>query len=289
MKAPLYLLDALETLAFTDRRGKILGAALGGLFKLLAPRGKRVDENLKLVHPDQTAAWRKRMRRKLYEHLGLMVAEVLTLQKDPSQALSWIERVEGAEIMERTFSDSGGALLLGSHFGNWELMASWLGQTAKSKTGREFYALVKDPRDADVAGRIAQYRRRSGVNVLNRDTSFLELVKLLKKGFYIGTMPDISWSEGVTLPFMGKPCTMTTGPAALAILSSVPIVPIGVYRLGPFRHFLRFFPPLPMPDETDRRLRIERLTLEINKALERIIAPQPELWFWLHNRWKEYT
>jgi lauroyl/myristoyl acyltransferase len=29
------------------------------------------------------------------------------------------------------------------------------------------------------------------------------------------------------------------------------------------------------------------MTREISAALEKMIAPQPELWFWLHNRWKQ--
>jgi KDO2-lipid IV(A) lauroyltransferase len=49
---------------------------------------------------------------------------------------------------------------------------------------------------------------------------------------------------------------------------------------------VEFFPPLPAPEEKNRRLKTELLTREVSGALEKIIAPQPELWFWLHNRWK---
>ena len=72
----------------------------------------------------------------------------------------------------------------------------------------------------------------------------------------------------------------------LSILASVPIVPVGIYRLAPFRHRICFFPPLPLPEERNRLRRAELLTLEVNRALEKVIAPRPELWFWMHNRWK---
>lgn len=72
----------------------------------------------------------------------------------------------------------------------------------------------------------------------------------------------------------------------LSLLASVPIIPVGIYRTAPFRHIIRFFPPLPVPEERDRRRKAELLTLEVNHALEEMIAPRPELWFWMHNRWK---
>ena len=114
----------------------------------------------------------------------------------------------------------------------------------------------------------------------------MEFVRLLREGAHIALLADISWLGGVRLPFMGHECTNTTGPAVLSILASVPIVPVGIYRLAPFRHRICFFPPLPLPEERNRLRRAELLTLEVNRALEKVIAPRPELWFWMHNRWK---
>ena len=96
----------------------------------------------------------------------------------------------------------------------------------------------------------------------------------------------LSWLGGVRLPFMGHECTNSPGPAILAMLASVPILPLSIYRQGPFEHSVRFFPPLSIPGQGSRSERIEGGTLAINRALEAIIAPQPELWFWLHDRWK---
>jgi KDO2-lipid IV(A) lauroyltransferase len=102
----------------------------------------------------------------------------------------------------------------------------------------------------------------------------------------VAALADISWLGGISLPFMGRLCTNTTGPAVLGTLASVPIVPVAIYRKAPFRHVVEFFPPLPIPEEKNRRLKTEILTRRVNEALEKMIAPRPELWFWLHNRWK---
>ncbi len=286
MKAAACAVSLLQRFVSQGWRGRAVASFLAGTLKLFAPRGSRIESNLRLVYPESSEAWRREIRRRLYEHLGWMVTEILALQKDPEQAFSWVEKVEGAQWLNELLSSSRGAIILGAHFGNWELLGAWCAQTF-SRHGKKIYVLVQSIRDPDIARLIDRYRERTGIYFLSKDTSTLELVRLLKSGGYVATMPDVSWlSGGVTLPFMGRPCTNTMGPAVLSILASAPIVPLGLYRHGPFRHALRCFPPLTVPAETKRRLRAELLTLKINEALERLIAPQPELWFWLHNRWK---
>jgi KDO2-lipid IV(A) lauroyltransferase len=259
---------------------------LCAILKTFAPRGKRILSNLALVYPESGDAWRKDLRRRLYEHLGWMVAEILALQRDPAQALDWVEETRGAHHIEEVLAAGKGLLFLSGHYGNWELLAAWYAQYMKKLGASGFYIVSRKMKDKDISRLTDQYRLNAGIKLLSRRTSTLEIVKLLKSGKHIAALADIAWPEGVVLPFMGHPCTHTAGPAVLGTLASVPIVPVAIYRRGPFRHAVEFFPPLAVPEEKNRRLKIEALTREVGAALERMIAPQPELWFWLHNRWK---
>jgi KDO2-lipid IV(A) lauroyltransferase len=155
-----------------------------------------------------------------------------------------------------------------------------------TRGGRDFYVLSQDAKDEDVGRLIARYRQNTGIKLLSRSSSTLEIVKVLRSGAHVAALADISWNGGLVLPFMGRLCTNTTGPAVLGTLASVSIVPAAIYRKGPFRHVVEFFPPLRVPEEKNRRLKMELLTCEVNGALEKIITPHPEQWFWLHNRWK---
>jgi KDO2-lipid IV(A) lauroyltransferase len=224
----------------------------------------------------------------LYDHLGWMVTEILALQRDPAQALDWVEETRGERYVEEALSGGKGLLFLSGHYGNWELLAAWYAQYIKNRRNAGgFHIVSQEIRDKDISRLVARYRQNAGINLLPKQISTLEIVRLLKSGGHIAALADISWLGGLVLPFMGHPCTNAPGPAVLGLLSSAPIVPAAIYRRGPFRHVVEFFPPLPVPEEQDRRLKIERLTLKVNAALERMIAPQPELWFWLHNRWKQ--
>jgi KDO2-lipid IV(A) lauroyltransferase len=259
---------------------------LCALLKSISPRGERILSNLSLAYPGSTEAWRKDLRRRLYEHLGWMVTEILALQRDPRQAFDWIEEVRNRRYVEEPLAEGKGVLFLSGHYGNWELLAAWYAQYLSEKGFNGFYIISQSTKDKDIARLIARYRLNAGIKLLPKTTSTLEMVRLLKSGAHIAALADISWIGGILLPFMGHSCTHTTGPAVLGTLASVPIVPVAIYRKGPFRHAVEFFPPLPVPEEKNRRLKTELLTRGVADALEKMIAPRPELWFWLHNRWK---
>ena len=286
MTAASWILRRFQALAAPGWRARATAAFFGSALGVLAPRKGRIESNLSLVYPDKGRAWRARIRHRLYGHLAWTVTELMVLQRDPRQALRWVEEVEGLHWVEECRSQGRGVLFLSAHFGNWELLAAWYAQVCKRDGGPGFHIVSQEIHDRGISDLLREYRERCGIGLLPKDTSTLEFVRLLREGAHIALLADISWLGGVRLPFMGHECTNTTGPAVLSILASVPIVPVGIYRLAPFRHRVRFFPPLPVPEERNRLRRAELLTLEVNRALEEIIAPRPELWFWMHNRWK---
>lgn len=286
MSLAIRTLRLFQAAAKPGRRGRAVAAFLNGLLRLFSPRKRRIEANLSLVHPEKDRAWRTDMRRRLYGHLAWTVTELLALQRDPSQALHWVESVEGGHHMETLQAPGRGALFVSAHLGNWELLAAWYAQFRRAAERPSPYVVSQEIHDREISDLVREYRERSGIGLLPKGISTLEFVRLLKEGAHIALLADISWLGGVRLPFMGHDCTNTTGPAVLSLLASVPIVPVGIYRTAPFRHTIRFFPPLPVPEERDRRRRAELLTMEVNRALEKMIAPRPELWFWMHNRWK---
>ena len=283
--AAVRVIRCFEAMAREGWRGGAVAGFLRGLLKLIRPRAKRIDSNLRLVHPDWDEARRLEIRRGVYNNIAWTITELLALQRDPGRALEWVTNVEGAEYFESTLNEKTGAILLTGHFGNWELLGSWYAQTLR-KRGRLPYIIYQEIHDRNISNLINEYRERSGMIALLKETSTLEMVRLLRDGACIGILSDVAWWSGIKLPFMGQICRNSAGPAAMAMLSGVPILPAAIYRDAPFRHKVRFLPPFFAPEDGRRDERIERTTLKINEALEELIAPRPELWFWLHNRWK---
>ena len=261
-----------------------------GLLKLIKPRAERIDANLDLIYPEfkDNKAWHRDFKDKIYQNFAWVIAEIFAAQKDVSKILDWVQEFEHFEYLQKFLDDrKQGLLLLSGHFCNWELLACWYAQLIKQHGGN-LYVIVQNMRDKDLSAINDEYRTKAGIILLPKDTSMFEMVKLLKNGAHVAALTDIAWTGGDVLPFLGQPCTNTAGPATLAMLSGVPIISAGIYRLEPFKYKIKFLEPFYVEDNLSlsKRERIERAMIKINDNLGEIISQRPELWFWLHNRWK---
>ena len=285
-KAAVGAIKVFEKFASTGLRGRITAKILSGLLKLIHPRKQVIDDNLKLAYPHSPEQWRKDIRGQVYENLAWTVTELLVLQRDPEQAFTWVKKVHNAELIEELLHDKHGAILLSGHFGNWELLASWYAQNAL-KYGHKLHAIVQELHDQDISRYVEQMRRNSKIEPILKTTSVHKFTHMLKDGAHIAVLNDIAGSCEVMVPFMGHDATNMPGPAVMAMLSRVPIVPVCIYRDAPFEHEVEFFEPINMPDNSlshDERMRA--IILECNKFYEQIIRKRPDLWFWLHKRWR---
>ncbi len=286
MKAAVYAVKVFEALASTGIRGRITAKFFSGLLKLIKPRAKRIDENLRLVYPESSEQWRSDLRDKVYEGLAWTLTETLALQRDKTQAMHWVKKVHGLENVNKVLAGEKGAVFLTAHFGNWELMGSWTAQYLQSHK-REFYVLFQDMHDKDLSDYLTKTREHSGMTMINKDVSVMKLAHLLKSGAFVAALNDVSGTGKMLVPFMGHQATNMPGPAVMAMLAGVPVIPGCCYRVKPFEHEAEFFEPVKLPDKSVSHE--ERLKLAVNacnKSLESFIKSRPELWFWLHNRWR---
>lgn len=269
-------------------RGHATASFFYGLLKLIRPRNKRIDLNLDMIYPEHKGdkKWHKNFKNKIYKNLSWTLTEILAAQRDMNKAFKWITKIDGLEYINEFLDDrKRGLLFLSGHFCNWELLAYWYSQFIQ-KHGGKLYIISQNMRDKDLSAIIFEYRDRSGIIMLPKQTSTLELVRLLKNGAHIAMLTDIAWTGGEILPFLGQPCTNTTGPATLSMLSGAPMITVGIYRLAPFRHKVKFLKPFQVPDGDNKLERIKNATIKVNNNFGEIIAQCPELWFWLHDRWK---
>ena len=285
-KAAVRAIKLFEHLSDTGTRGRITQKFLSGLLKLIHPRGKVVWENLRLAYPNSPQQWRKDIRSLMYENLAWTITEILALQRDPSQIFNWIKSVKNIEIVDKLINSKRGAVFMSGHFGNWEIMAAWYAQYTKRR-GHQMYVIAQAIHDEDVSEYIDGLRRNMGVDLMPSIYSVQKYAHLLKEGNHIALLNDVAGTNRMIVPFMGHDATNMPGPAVMAMLSGVPIVPVCIYRNAPFEHEIEFFPPIEMPDENlPREERLRKIILDCNLAIENFIRKRPELWFWLHKRWR---
>ena len=287
MKSVVNLIKICEKISNTGLGGKCIDKFFLGLLKIIKPRAKIIDKNLKIAFPESSEEWRLSMRKNIYENLAWTMSEILALQKNPEQAFDWIKNIEGENYINELFEQKRGAIFLTGHFGNWELLGSWYAQNAK-KHNSNLYIVFQEIHDHDVWEYVKNIREKNSMILLPKEMSAMEFARLLRNGAHIAILNDVSWSRKLILPFMGKDCTVSPGPAVLAMLGGVPIIPSCINRNAPFSHDVKFYEPFYVPDKKflNQEERIKNTALKCNQALEKIIYNRPELWFWLHNRWK---
>lgn len=278
-----FLMEALRSFASTGKRGKMLYCGIRGILGIVSPRRSVALDNLRKAFPDKEREWHLSTLNRMYDHFSWMTVEYLALLRDPSQALRWVIEVRGKEILDSLISEKKGCVILASHGGNWELLSAWLCQS-----GYPLQAAVRDPNDEELADLMEQYRRRVGLVTLRKEASGLrEMIRLPGRGGFIGLVADQDGGpSGVPVHFLGRPCTMPSGPASIAVLADVPIVPVSIERISPFSHKVTVDGPIFPPDGGSKGDKIGKMCLEVNDALEKMVLRCPEEWLWMHRRWK---
>lgn len=191
--------------------------------------------------------------------------------------------IEGRSHYEKAIAKGKGVLLLGSHFGNWEIqmiIAQMMGMPMR---------VVYRPLDVAFMDRfVKDYRSRFGtVMIPNHRAAMRKIYATLKKGFPVGLLMDqgADFDEGVFVDFFNHRAATNTGMAVLSLKSKAPVVPFFLIR-RPYGFQAVFGPELPLIQTGDRTKDIEENTQLYNHVIEAYVRKFPDQWFWVHQRWK---
>jgi lipopolysaccharide heptosyltransferase II len=169
-------------------------------------------------------------------------------------------------------------LLAINHIGNWELYAQLVFTVPEARFGTVYQALHNKLVD-DLVNRD---RRRLGVLTFDRRAGFQGALALLRQPGILGVLVDQhAGNSGVWTPFFNRLCSTSPLTATLAIRTNAVVIPVAIYTSGFAKWRVVLSDEIPWtPDNPDK------LTLDINKVLEKQIRTSPADWFWVHNRWK---
>lgn len=223
----------------------------------------------------------KRIAKASVTRFGRMIVDVLRYPEIKDGKYKEMFTMEGREYLEDAKEDGKGAIIIALHSGNWELLGGILAS--------EGYPLIsvamQQQGDADKF--INEYRALMKQHVTYK-TGVREMVKELQQGSFIGLIMDQDpGDKGQLVPFFGYETLTPVGPAAMARMQDVPIIPITI-RFNEYteKHEITVHPPVYAEKTEDRKRDIAVTLTMLNEWLEDYIRRYPEDWFWLHNRWK---
>lgn len=259
-----------------------IGRGLGQVAWLFVPkwRKKMARENVCMALRVD-ADWANKIVKQSVVRFGPMLLDVLAFPYLTREKMDRIVRWEGREHLEAALAEGKGVILATAHMGNWEMMAA-----ANGLSGYPTVAVGRRQNNPDMDYLITHLRTSVGVQATYK-TSVLEIARLLGQGWVIGLLMDQdAGSDGLPMYFFNRPSYVPKGPAALARLKHSPIVPCVILDQPDGTYVMKCWPVLHVTRSDDKERDILDITQQLVRWLEEIITERPDLWFWLHNRWK---
>ena len=263
---------------------RALGALLGLLFYSLDAKHRRVAEtNLSQSFPTRTADEVRTITREMFKHFGRLLFEMLkfsTLSHD--EMLRRVE-FEGEDRARLAYAHGRGVLFFTGHFGFWELHAVVhglqlrpIGVLARALDNPRLNTLLED------------VRGRTGNSVIYRQGAVRRVLKTLAAGEGVAMLIDqhMHSADAIWVHFFERPAATTSTLAALALRTGAPVVPVfalptagGRYRMI-YEHAVE-------PPQGEGPEAIREFTQRCTDVLEMYVRRHPELWLWMHRRWRD--
>ena len=212
----------------------------------------------------------------MWVNYGKIFAEYLFI-KDIKNSENLI--IENQEILEILKKESKPVIFVSGHFNNFELMAMHI-----EKSGIDLAAIYR-PLNNKFLNPIMERIRKKYIckkQIKKGISGTKEILQNFKSGTSIALMIDQRVSQGIRSNFFNKEALTTTIPAQFVKKFNSKIVPIYIERIKNSNFKLKIYEPLNF-DKSDS---LEKITLDLNKILEKMIINKPDQWIWTHNRWK---
>jgi KDO2-lipid IV(A) lauroyltransferase len=290
----------LEYLAFLAVQGLVrllphraargIGRRIGRAAHALLRRHRRIARaNLALAMPALGEVERARVVRACFEHFGLALLDAASAGRFDLVELCRRMDLEGwhhlQEAERRARAAGTGLFVLSAHLGLWEIAAYPPGIY-----GGPLH-VVGRPLDNPLLDRhLTRARARYGNELIPKRGAVRPMMRVLSQGGRVGILIDqrARPTEGIWVPFFGRPAYTTPALARMALRTGAPVVPIFGYPLpeGRYRIVLRE----PILAEEAAGLGDEEAVTELTRrylaACEAEIRRHPEMWLWMHERWK---
>jgi Kdo2-lipid IVA lauroyltransferase/acyltransferase len=260
------------------------GTALGLAFYTLDGGHRRIAQrNLATAFPARSTRERRAIARAAFGHFGRLLFELLRFATlSPAEMLASVE-VEGEERSRAAYAHGKGVLFITGHFGYWELQAM-------------IHALQVEPvsilaraLDNRYLNQLLEHiRQRTGNTVIYRRETIRRVMRTLQAGRGVAVLIDqhIMSRDAIYVDFFERPAATTSAVAALALRTGAPVVPVFALPIGGGRYRMIYEHPVELP-RADSPDAIREFTQRCTDVLEMYVRRRPDLWLWMHRRWRD--
>lgn len=261
-----------------------LGSLLGRAFHLVDRGHRRLAvQNLQAAFPLRSRADCLVITSQMFEHFGRLLMVLLKFSTMSREEMLAHVEFDGEERVRAAHAQGRGVLLFTGHFGFWEINAL-------------VHALVLEPmavlaRPLDnrlLHDLLERVRRSTGNSVIYRRGAIRRVLRALGSNQAVAVLIDqhMQSADAVYVDFFDRPAATTSALAALAMKTGAPVVPVFALPLPGGRFRMVYEHPVEPPAVRDEHATRE-FTQRCTDVLEMYVRRYPELWLWMHRRWRD--
>jgi len=260
------------------------GAGLGRLAYRVDRFHRRVAlENLAQAFPTRSAQELRTLAREMFKHFGRLLLELIKFGSLSNDEILRRVEVEGEERARLAEQQGRGVLYFTGHFGYWEMQA-----IVHALRRRPVAVLARPLDNPHLHVMLEGIRTRTGNSVIYRQGAIRKMLRELALNRGIAMLIDqhLHTPDAVYVDFFRRPAATTSALAALALRTGAPVIPVFALPLPRGRYRLIYEHPVdpPRPDSPDPVL---EFTQRCTDVLEMYVRRHPDLWLWMHRRWRE--
>jgi len=266
------------------RTARRLGRALGTAWYLVMSEQRRVAaSNLQLAFPELSAAHRATLARNSFRHFGELVLDLLVFSHYSGSQIRDMAIVEGADHLRRAHAKGQGVLVFSAHFSHWELVALHQGFS-----GLPMDLVVRPMDNPRLERYLMRLRSRWGNRVVYKRRAVRGILTALRERRSVGMIIDQNYrgTNPFFVDFFGRAAATTPTLGMLAVRTGAPVVPVFCWPEKDGRYRIVYLPEVTVESTGDRAADAFRLTARCTEIIEQQIRTRPELWSWMHQRWK---
>lgn len=259
------------------------GRTLGALAFMVDAFHRRIAlENLRRAFPGRSPEECSATAKAVFEHFGSLLLELMRFARLSGDQMQGLIDTEGEERVWQAYDRGRGVLFFTGHFGYWEMQA--ITQPLRVKA----VSVLARPLDNPRLHRMLEHiRTRTGNTVIYRQGALRKVLRDLSENRGVALLIDQHLqTDAVQVEFFGRPVATTSALAALALRTGASVIPVFALPLPRGRYRFVYERPVdPPPENTPQAL--QEFTQRCTDVLEMYVRRHPELWLWMHRRWRE--
>jgi KDO2-lipid IV(A) lauroyltransferase len=187
------------------------------------------------------------------------------------------------KVFDELLARGKGLLCVPAHHGNWEMCGY-----AVSLKGYPLKSVARPLDNPLLHDLLERVRTRTGNSVFYRRGAIRRVLRALEANQAVAFLIDqhMQPADAVYVEFFNRPAATTSALAALALRTGAPVVPVFALPLPGGRFRMVYEHPVEPPNADDEHA-ITEFTQRCTDVLEMYVRRYPDLWLWMHRRWRD--